>query len=268
MKPRVIRAIAAKDLKESAASSQVLAPVLIVPLVFVVLYPVGMLLGLRYMSAADVNSLFEKIPPEALPVLTGLTAQGKAAYVATAFLFAAFFLIIPTMMATILAANSFAGEKERHTLEGMLYTPASDTELVVGKILGAVAPSVLFSWVCFAIYTVIVNVLGTPIVGRQYFPTTNWWVLMLLVVPAVAVFVTACVVWVSARVATYQAANSIAGLAVLPVMLLVFGQVSGVMLAGPGVFAVLGIVLAVADVAFMWWIVRTFDRERVVSSFL
>ena len=126
----------------------------------------------------------------------------------------------------------------------------------------------LFSWVCFVIYTVIVNVLGTPIVGRQYFPTLNWWVLMLLVVPAVSVFVTACVVWVSARVATYQAANSIAGLAVLPVMLLVFGQVSGVMLAGPGVFAVLGVVLALADVGLMWWIVTTFDRERVVSSFL
>jgi ABC-2 type transport system permease protein len=268
MKPSVIWAIATKDLKESAGTSQVLAPAIIVPLVFVVLYPISMLLGLRYMSAADVNSLFEKIPPGALPILTGLTAQGKAAYVATAFLFSAFFLIIPTMMATILAANSFAGEKERHTLEGMLYTPASDTELVVGKIMGAVAPAVLFSWVCFAIYTVIVNVLGTPIVGRQYFPTMNWWVLMFLVVPAASVFVTACVVWVSARVATYQAANSIAGLAVLPVMLLVFGQVSGVMLAGPGVFAVLGIVLALADVGLMWWIVTTFDRERVVSSFL
>ena len=39
---------------------------------------------------------------------------------------------------------------------------------------------------------------------------------MLLVVPTVSVFVTACVVWVSARVATYQAANSIAGFVVLP----------------------------------------------------
>lgn len=268
MKPSVVWAIAAKDLKESAGSSQVMAPAVIVPMVFVVLYPVGMLLGLRYMSPADVNSLFEKIPAGALPALAGMTAQGKAAYVATAFLFSAFFLIIPTVMATLLAANSFAGEKERHTLEGMLYTPVRDTELVVGKILGAVAPAVALSWVCFAVYTVIVSVLGTPIVGRQYFPTTNWWVLMVLVVPAVAVFVTACVVWVSARVATYQAANSIAGLAVLPMLLLVLGQVSGVMLAGPGVFAVLGAVLVVADVVLMWGIVKTFHRERMVSSFL
>ena len=171
-------------------------------------------------------------------------------------------------MATILAANSFAGEKERHTLEGMLYTPATDTELVVGKILGAVVPSVLFSWLCFVTYTVLVSVFGTPIVGRAYFPTPNWWVLMLLVVPTVSVFVTACVVWVSARVATYQSANSIAGLVVLPVLLLVLGQVTGVMIAGPMVFAVLGLVLGLLDVVLMRWIVKTFDRERVVSAFL
>jgi ABC-type Na+ efflux pump permease subunit len=268
VKATVIRAIATKDLRESAASSQVLAPVIIVPLIFVVFYPVGMLLGLRYMSAADVRSLFEMVPPDVFPVIAGLTDQGKAAYIATSYLFSAFFLIIPTMMATILAANSFAGEKERHTLEGMLYTPVSDSELVVGKILGAVVPSVVFSWVCFAIYAVIVMVLGTPIVGQPYFPTPNWWVLMFLVVPAVAVFVTACVVWVSARVATYQAANSIAGFAMLPVILLVLGQVTGVMLAGPLVFAAVALVLGVLDVLLMRWIVKTFDRERVVSSFL
>jgi ABC-type Na+ efflux pump permease subunit len=268
MKANVIRAIAAKDLRESAGSSQVLAPVVIVPLVFVVLYPVGLLVGLRYMSSADVRSLFEKIPVDFIPAITGLSAEGKAAYVATAFLFSAFFLIIPTMMATILAANSFAGEKERHTLEGMLYTPVSDTELVVGKILSAVIPSVAFSWACFVIYAIIVNVLANPLVGRQFFPTPNWWVLMLLVVPTVSVFVTACVVWVSARVATYQSANSVAGFVVLPMVLLVLGQVNGLMVLGPALFAVIGLVLGALDVVLMRWIVKTFDRERVVSSFL
>ena len=45
---RAIWTIAAKDLRESSATSQVLAPVVIVPFVFVVLYPVGLLLALRY----------------------------------------------------------------------------------------------------------------------------------------------------------------------------------------------------------------------------
>ncbi len=174
-------------------------------------------------SASPRSRPRSRRPTSAFPGTGELTVQGQAAYIATVYLFAGFFLIIPTMVAVVLAANSFAGEKERHTLEGVLYTPVSDTALVVGKILGAVLPAVVVSWVCFGVYAVLVNVLGNPLVGRWYFPTLNWWVMMLLVVPAVSVFVTACVVWVSARVGSYQSANSIAGFAVLPLILLVVG---------------------------------------------
>lgn len=196
MRASAIWAIASKDLRESSATSQVLLPILIVPLIFVVVYPVGLLIALHSMSPADAQSLFAKIPASVFPTVANLTVQGKAAYVATVYLFAGLFLIIPTMMASVLAANSFAGEKERHTLEGVLYTPVTDAELIVGKILGVVAPSIVFSWVCFALYAVLVNVFGNPLVGRFYFPTLNWWTLMALVVPTVSLFVTAVVVWV------------------------------------------------------------------------
>jgi ABC-type Na+ efflux pump permease subunit len=268
MNTSVIRAIAAKDLKESAANSQVLLPVLILPLIFVVVYPVGLLLGLRFVDDATAADLVTDIPLEIFPGTDGMSIQGQAAYVATVYLFASFFLLIPTMIATVLAANSFAGEKERHTLEGVLYTPVSDTELVVGKILGAVVPAVAASWACFGLYALLVNIFGNPLVGRFFFPTLNWWVLMLVLVPAVSVCVTAGVVWVSARVSSYQAANSIAGFAVLPVLLLIVGQVTGVMLAGPALFGITGAVLAVLDVLLLRWIISTFDRERMVAAFL
>jgi ABC-type Na+ efflux pump permease subunit len=268
MTSSAIWTIAAKDLRESSATSQVLAPVLIVPFVFVVIYPIGLLLALRYANPADAQELISMIPASAFPGAAELTVQGQAAYIATVYLFAGFFLIIPTMVATVLAANSFAGEKERHTLEGVLYTPVSDTELVLGKILGSVLPAVVVSWVCFVIYAILVNMLGNPLIGRLYFPTLNWWVLMLLVVPAVSVFVTACVVWVSARVSSYQSANSIAGFAILPLVLLIVGQATGVMLLGPLLFAVLGLVLVILDILMMRWIIATFDRERVVAAFL
>ena len=268
MTGRAVWTIAAKDLRESSATSQVLAPVVIVPFVFVAIYPVGLLLALRSMSPADAQELIAKIPASAFPGAAELTVQGQAAYIATVYLFAGFFLIIPTMVATVLAANSFAGEKERHTLEGVLYTPVSDTELVLGKILGAVLPAVVVSWVCFAVYAVLVNILGNPLIGHFYFPTLNWWVMMLLVAPAVSVFVTACVVWVSARVSSYQSANSIAGFAVLPLILLVVGQATGVMLLGPTLFAILGLILTILDILMMRWIIATFDRERVVAVFL
>jgi hypothetical protein len=54
----------------------------------------------------------------------------------------------------------------------------------------------------------------------------------------------------------------------MPVILLVVGQATGVMLLGPLLFAVLGLVLVILDTLMMRWIISTFDRERVVASFL
>ena len=67
MRGSAIWTIAAKDLRESTATSQVLAPVAIVPFVFVVLYPVGLLLALRSMSATDAQSSSRRSPPQRSP---------------------------------------------------------------------------------------------------------------------------------------------------------------------------------------------------------
>lgn len=262
-------AVAEKDLRESFSTSQVLLPMVIIPLLFVVLYPGAMLIALRIpAAAAELSDITKSLPPELLPQIAGLDPLGTIAYFATSYLFAPFFLIIPVMVTSILAANSFAGEKERHTLEGLLYTPLSDTELVVAKMAGTVVPAIAFAWACFGVYTALVNVLGNPIVGRSFFPSPNWWVLMVLVVPAASVFVSAITTWVSSRVRGYQEANSIAGFAVLPLVLLVVGQTSGAMLAGPTLFAILGVVLVLADLGLTWAIVTTFSREKAVSSYV
>lgn len=269
MKLNRMIALAEKDLRESTATSQVLLPMMIVPLVFVIAYPAALLIGLRFPGAiAELGELTEMLPPGAIPAIAGLGPAASIAYVAIVYMFAPFFLIIPVMVSTVLAANSFAGEKERHTLEGLLYTPLTDTELVFAKVAGAALPAMAFAWVCFAIYTVLVNALGVELIGRIYFPTANWWVLMLLVVPAACLFVTIATTWVSAKVQGYQEANSVAGLAMVPIMVLVFGQVTGVMIAGPLVFGVLGAVLVFADVLLVRWVVKTLDREKAVSSFV
>jgi ABC-type Na+ efflux pump permease subunit len=262
-------AVAEKDLRESFSTSQVFMPLAIVPLIFVILYPSALLVVLRVPGAIkELAELVQKLPPDLIPQMAELDLAGTIAYFATVYLFSPFFLIIPVMVASILAANSFAGEKERHTLEGLLYTPLSDTELVVAKIAGAVVPAVVFAWMCFGIYAVLVNVLGNPLVGRVFFPSLNWWVLMVLVVPAASVFVAVITTWVSARVRGYQEANSVAGFAILPLVLLVIGQTSGAMLVGPAAFAVIGIVLVLVDVAMTWAVVRTFSREKAVSSYV
>ncbi|HEY5548730.1 MAG TPA: ABC transporter permease subunit [Coriobacteriia bacterium] len=260
-------AIASKDMRETFSTAQLVVPLIVVPIVVVIGYPTLFLLALRLTpgAASGLQGFIGGFPPSAIPDIPGLTSAGRAAYIATVYLFAGFFLLVPVMVSTVVAANSFAGEKERRTLEGLLYTPVSDSELVVGKIVAAFLPTVVFTWVCFAIYTTIVALLGIPVVGQPFFPTANWWALMVLLVPAVSLLVISIVVLVSAKARGFQEANAIGGSVILPVIGLAAAQTSGLMVLSAGVVAVVAVLFAVADVGLLSLIVRAFKRSRIVS---
>jgi ABC-type Na+ efflux pump permease subunit len=261
------RTVAVKDMRETFSTMQLVAPLVVVPIVVVVGYPTVFLLALRLTpgSVEGLQGFLAGFPDSAIPAFALATSAARAAYVAVVYLFAGFFLLVPVMVSTVVAANSFAGEKERRTLEGLLYTPVSDSELVVGKISAAFVPTIVFTWACFAVYTAIVALLGVPVVGRVFFPTANWWALMLLLVPAVSLLVISIVVLVSAKARGFQEANAIGGSVILPVIGMVAAQASGLMVLSTGLVAVTAILFALADVALLCLIVRVFKRSRIVS---
>jgi ABC-type Na+ efflux pump permease subunit len=242
-------------------------PLIIVPLVVIIGYPVAFLIAIKVApdAANGLKDFIAGFPPSAVPAFPGLTAAGRAAYIGVVYLFSGFFLIVPVMVSTVIAANSFAGEKERRTLEGLLYTPLTDAELILGKIAASFLPAVGFAWICFGIYTAIVDVLGTPLVGQIFFPTPNWWALMVLLVPAVSLLVISVVVLVSTKARGFQEANAIGGSIVLPLIGVVAAQASGVMVLSATVIAVVALAFAFLDAALLHLIVHGFRRSRVVS---
>jgi ABC-2 type transport system permease protein len=264
---RRLRALVAKDLRDTFSTAQLVMPLIIVPLVIIIGYPSAFLIAIRTTPGAvdGMKDFIANFPAWAVPVIPGLTSAGRAAYIVIVYLFAGFFLIVPVMVSTVVAANSFAGEKERRTLEGLLYTPLTDAELVVGKIAASFLPAVAFAWICFGIYTVIVTVLGAPIVGAVFFPTPNWWALMFLLVPAVSLLVISIVVLISTKARGFQEANAIGGAVVLPIIGIVAGQATGMMVLSAEVVAAASLAFAILDVGLLWLIVKAFNRTKVVS---
>ena len=49
------------------------------------------------------------------------------------------------MISSVVAASSFVGEKERKTLESLLYTPIDIASLFWGKLLSAFIPAYRFN---------------------------------------------------------------------------------------------------------------------------
>ncbi len=268
MNRRRLTALVRKDWRELLANKQAAAPLIVVPILFAVVMPAMLLFfGDNPALTANVNGLdrfLETFPTELLPA--GLTPEQGLIYAVVAYFFAPFFLLIPVMVASVIASSGFVGEKERHTFEGLVYTPLTDRELVLGKVLASVLPAIALSWVSFAAYCLLVTTLGRPYLGDTVFPTPMWLVLVFVLSPLIAFLSTALTVAISARSSTMQGAQNVSLFLVLPVILVVASQATGAFFLGLPLVLAGSVALAVIDVAVYLLVVSRLDRERILTS--
>ena len=268
-----IVAIASKDLLEVRQNTSAWAAMVILPLIFVVAFPLAILLlpsnpQLAGEMAADPDLVMfiEGLPPSMSQHLVGLDVSQQMVVILIGFFLAPFLLIMPLMCSTIIAAESFAGERERKTIEALLYTPTSDRDLFLGKVLAAFVPSVLLTWLSFAVYTLVVNTVGFSFMGRIWFPIPTWWPLMFWVAPALSALGIGASVIISAKTKTFMGAYQLSGSLVIVVLALIIGQVSGVVYLTVGVGLLTGLVLWIAAAILMTLGARTFTRSILLLN--
>jgi len=175
-------------------------------------------------------------------------------------------LLVPFMVANVIAADGFAGERERKTLEPLLYTPATDAELFVAKLLAAWIPAVMIAFCGALVYAVIVNIVAWPVMQRVFFPNTTWVVMVLWMAPAFAALGLGGMLLVSLRVRGMQEATQLGGLFVLPVIALVVGEVRGAILLGPLMAVGTGLLVWMIAGALLLFGVKRFKRTSLVGK--
>lgn len=274
MKTQRILAIAQKDLLEVRQNRYAWLPMIIVPILFVLVLPLAMILipprlqlsPQELASQSDLEFFLQNMPPSMAQALAGLDEFQSMVLIMLGYLFAPFFLIFPLMFSTVIAAESFAGERERKTMEALLYTPASDSELFLGKVLAALAPAIGISWGSFILYALVLNTAGYPLFGRIWFPLPSWWPLILWITPALALLGTAATVLISARVRTFMGAYQTSASLVVLVVALLIGQFSGVVYLSVGIGLLIGLVLWLVAGGLMTLAVRSFHRRTLLTS--
>lgn len=270
---KTIRTIAVKDIKEASQNKAVWLPMLIVPVIFVIIMPLAMVLAISSSSGAqnplndpDFAMFIERMPAFLADLVRGLNDAQAGIVLVLGYLFAPFFLILPLMFSTVIAAESFAGERERKTIEALLYTPATDGELFTGKVLAAFVPAVIITVVSFIGYIIVLNAAAFPVMGRIWFPLPSWYPLILWVSPAISLLGIAVTVLISARTQTFMGAYQTSGSLVLVVLALLAGQATGVVaLSVIGGFLIGAVILAL-DAALFYFAIRTFNREKLLVS--
>lgn len=221
---RALLAIIRKDSREVFGHWQVALPMVVIPLVFGIFLPM-MILSLGDPADRDMEKLLHQLPAAMLLAFPG--KEQLLFRAALDYMFPVFFLFIPVMAGSVLGAASFVGEKERGTMETLFYTPVTLPQLFLAKVMAVFIPAYGVTLLAFTAFGAVVNWKGYAVFGSLIFPTFKWLVIIGWLSPALALLAIAMMVIISARASTFQAAQQMSALVVLPVVGLIAAQTSG-----------------------------------------
>ena len=173
------------------------------------------------------------------------------------------FMTMPIFTASVIAADSFAGEKERKTSEALLSTPIRTEELLLGKIMASFIPAVLLTVAIFAIYGFVTNQLALSSYGHAILPTAPW-LMMLLTAPFLAIAAIGIVVLVSSHVKGIKEAQQISALLVLPILIMPFISILGIANLTVSFFLWVILALLIADAVIVYVGIRSFRKESIL----
>jgi uncharacterized membrane protein SpoIIM required for sporulation/ABC-type transport system involved in multi-copper enzyme maturation permease subunit len=170
----------------------------------------------------------------------------------------------PVSISLVIALETFVGEKERLSLEPLLSTPLTNTELYLGKSFSAMLPPLLASYTGITIY------MTSLILGETQWRPPILLVLQILALTTVQalVMVTGAVV-VSSQTTSTRAANLLASFIIIPVSMLVI--LESVIMVQPHRrfllwYIILGLLVTVVLLVRMG--ARIFNREELLGRAL
>ncbi len=249
-----------KEWLELRRSRGLLMSTLLPPL-FLPLFALGLIFAMGLFGDPDTAD----IPAAAIdPALADLGLEALA-QVIFGRQFALLFLLLPMIIPNVLASYSIVGEKNRRTLEPLLATPISVGELLVGKVLAAVLPGILLTWMCALIFGAGVWLVAIDPAVPLLILNPGWITLLILASPLLAIISVALTVMISSRVTDPRSAQQIAGVLIVPIMLLFFGQMLGLVILSPLIALGFACALAALAVALFWLATRVFQRETILT---
>lgn len=235
-------AIIKKDFRGLAANRRLFIALLIVPLILTIVLPSIFLITIHFIpDDPDIMRLLDLLPETSRMDSLELTLSSMILN----YILPVFFLVIPIMTASIMAASAFVGEKERHTLETLLYCPLTLKQIFRAKVWASFLLSMLVSLITFVAMFLVIETELFFLMGRLLLPSISWLVVLLLVSPAISLIAVTLIVRGSAKAQSVEESQQVAVFLLLPLLLLIVGQFTGVLLMNVWILLGLGVVCAV-----------------------
>ena len=140
----------------------------------------------------------------------------------------------PISVSLVIALESFVGEKERRSIEPLLSSPLSNSQLYFGKLMAAMIPPLIAAYLGIAVYLAgIYRQVG-------WSPEPIFLIQILLLTTVTAVLMVSGAVVVSSQTTSVRAANLLASFIIVPMALLLQGE---------------SVVMFWGQYDILWWII-------------
>lgn len=257
-----IRTIIGKEWAEVFKNRMVLFTVLFMPIVFTAL-PLIML-GTMSGSMAAAGSEMTDMPVQFSRACGNMSANDcMQAYLLNQFML--LFMLMPLIIPITIAAYSVVGEKTTRSLEPLLATPISTEELLAAKGLAAVIPAVGATWLGFAIFLLLLPMVGVGPGLFRYITGPTWMLAVLVAGPLMAVAAVNFALIVSSRVNDPRVAEQLSTIIIVPLMGVLFAQLAGLIVLNVTNMLIGIALLVAADVALVYLGARLFQREVILT---
>lgn len=259
---RAMYAVMKKDFRGIISNRRLFLELLIVPLILTIVLPSIFVVAIHFApDDPDILKMLELLPQGSR---TGGVEMAVTGLILN-YILPIFFLMIPIMTASIMAASSFVGEKEKHTLETLLYCPLSVKQIFQAKVLASFLFSMMVALISFAAMMIVLEMEAFFIMDRLIMPAAGWIVILCLLSPSISLITVTLIVRGSAKAQSVEESQQGAVFLIVPLILLVAGQFAGVMLLNVWILLGLGVLCALLAWVLLQKAVGRFTYEMLLK---
>ncbi|MHB8565615.1 MAG: ABC transporter permease subunit [Nitrososphaerales archaeon] len=180
--------------------------------------------------------------------------------------FSFFYLVLAGYLPTTIASYSLVGEKVEKSLEPLLATPITDSEILLGKGIAAFILPVAGILVGSTIFMTLMDLVTRSRLGYYFFPNWNAAIVLFFMVPVAALLSVEWNVIISSKVSDIRVAQQFGAFAVIPLAgIYVSGEINLIDLGVTNNLIYISVALAAADVILFILARAAFRREEILT---
>lgn len=180
--------------------------------------------------------------------------------------FSFFYVILAYILPNTLASYSIVGEKMEQTLEPVLATPTTDSEILFGKTIASFLPCITIIYIGALIFMVLSDLMTYSALGYPFFPNWNMAFILLLAVPLSSILSIQLNVIISSRVNDIRTANQLGILLFIPFIAVYVLLEINVLSLNIFNLVVMSLALLTLDVALFYISRAIFRRDDILTK--